>query len=168
MHAFPDAVLTDGPVQGAVNQWLAAGATNDASPQTVRRYATVHPIMLFALAGLAEIGGGYVMWLWLRADRPVWVGLLGGLILVLYGGLPTINHPPSMLARCMQPTVACLSAARWSGAGPLMACAQMPPVFGEPGLLSWLGLFGLIMSSICLECFIVVDYDLLIGIPALA
>jgi small multidrug resistance family-3 protein len=57
--------------------------------------AVTRSIMLFALAGLAEIGGGYLMWLWLRADRPMWVGLLGGLILVLYGVLPTFQ--PSTL-----------------------------------------------------------------------
>ncbi|GAA5531582.1 MULTISPECIES: YnfA family protein [Herpetosiphon] len=53
--------------------------------------AVTRSIILFALAGLAEIGGGYLMWIWLRADRPVWVGLLGGLILVLYGVLPTFQ-----------------------------------------------------------------------------
>jgi small multidrug resistance family-3 protein len=31
-------------------------------------------IVLFALAGIAEIGGGYLMWQWLREGRPVWVG----------------------------------------------------------------------------------------------
>jgi site-specific recombinase XerD len=41
MRDFPDSVLPDGPVQGAVDQWLAALAAADASPQTVRRYATV-------------------------------------------------------------------------------------------------------------------------------
>jgi site-specific recombinase XerD len=41
MRDFPDSVLPDGAVQGAVDQWLAALAAADASPQTVRRYATV-------------------------------------------------------------------------------------------------------------------------------
>ena len=44
---------------------------------------------LFLLAGLAEIGGGYLMWLWWRDGRPWPVGLLGGVILVLYGIIPT-------------------------------------------------------------------------------
>lgn len=51
--------------------------------------------MLFLLAGLAEIGGGYLVWLWLREGKPLWVGILGGLILVLYGILPTLQ--PSVL-----------------------------------------------------------------------
>lgn len=51
----------------------------------------VRSIILFGLAGLAEVGGGYLMWLWLRNDRPLWVGLIGAGILVLYGILPTLQ-----------------------------------------------------------------------------
>jgi small multidrug resistance family-3 protein len=50
-------------------------------------------ILLFALAGLAEIGGGYLVWLWLREGRPWWVGLVGALILALYGVIPTLQPP---------------------------------------------------------------------------
>lgn len=56
-------------------------------------------ILLFILAGLAEIGGGYLMWLWLRDDRPWWLGLLGGVILVLYGVLPTLQPQTFDFAR---------------------------------------------------------------------
>ena len=52
-------------------------------------------IFLFLLAGLAEIGGGYLIWLWLREAKPVWYGLIGGLILVLYGIIPTLQKFPS-------------------------------------------------------------------------
>lgn len=45
----------------------------------------------FVLAGLCEIGGGYLVWLWLRAGKPAWYALLGGLILVLYGIIPTFQ-----------------------------------------------------------------------------
>jgi len=48
-------------------------------------------IGLFLLAGLLEIGGGYLVWLWLRDGRGVWLGLLGGLILFLYGVIPTLQ-----------------------------------------------------------------------------
>jgi small multidrug resistance family-3 protein len=50
---------------------------------------TLHSVVLFGLAGLAEIGGGYLMWLWWRDGRPWPLGLLGALILVLYGIIPT-------------------------------------------------------------------------------
>lgn len=52
-------------------------------------------ISLFILAGLAEIGGGYLVWLWLREAKPVGYGIIGGLILVLYGIIPTFQKFPS-------------------------------------------------------------------------
>lgn len=52
-------------------------------------------ISLFILAGLAEIGGGYLVWLWLREGKPVGYGIMGGLILVLYGIIPTFQKFPS-------------------------------------------------------------------------
>jgi len=44
---------------------------------------------LFALAGLAEIGGGYLVWLWWRDGRPWAVGIVGAIGLILYGVIPT-------------------------------------------------------------------------------
>lgn len=43
------------------------------------------------LAGLCEIGGGYLVWLWLREDRGVGFALLGWLLLMLYGVVPTLQ-----------------------------------------------------------------------------
>lgn len=51
----------------------------------------VKSIGLFLLAGLCEIGGGYLVWLWLREGKTIWVGLLGGVILVLYGIVATLQ-----------------------------------------------------------------------------
>lgn len=48
-------------------------------------------IILFLLAGLCEIGGGYLVWISLRNGRSAWWGALGGLLLVLYGVLPTLQ-----------------------------------------------------------------------------
>ena len=47
--------------------------------------------LLFLLAGLAEIGGGYLMWIWLRRAEPVVLGLIGAVILILYGVIPTFQ-----------------------------------------------------------------------------
>ncbi|NHM32708.1 YnfA family protein [Neobacillus terrae] len=52
-------------------------------------------IILFLLAGLAEIGGGYLVWLWLREGRPLWYGAAGAVILVVYGIIPTFQSFPS-------------------------------------------------------------------------
>jgi small multidrug resistance family-3 protein len=54
-------------------------------------------IALFALAGLMEIGGGYLVWLWLRDRRGIAIGALGGLLLFLYGVVPTFQ--PSHFGR---------------------------------------------------------------------
>ncbi|KFM17154.1 putative BCR protein, partial [Marine Group I thaumarchaeote SCGC AAA799-P11] len=40
---------------------------------------------MFFLAGLCEIGGGYLVWLWLREDFSFIVGAAGGFVLFLYG-----------------------------------------------------------------------------------
>ncbi len=48
-------------------------------------------LFLFLLAGLCEIGGGYLMWLWLRDGRGSWFAILGAAILVLYGIIPTFQ-----------------------------------------------------------------------------
>lgn len=50
---------------------------------------------LFVLAGLAEIGGGWLVWQWLRLDRGWLFGLIGGLTLVLYGVIPTLQAEPA-------------------------------------------------------------------------
>lgn len=46
---------------------------------------------LFVLAGLAEIGGGYAVWIWLRDGRGFFWGALGAATLVLYGVIPTLQ-----------------------------------------------------------------------------
>ncbi|MFC7373458.1 YnfA family protein [Fictibacillus iocasae] len=51
--------------------------------------------LLFLLAGLAEIGGGYLIWLWLREGKPSIYGLLGGVILALYGVIATLQAFPT-------------------------------------------------------------------------
>jgi small multidrug resistance family-3 protein len=52
---------------------------------------TVRSVLLFFLAGLCEIGGGYLVWQWLREGKSVWLGLVGGIVLVLYGIIPTLQ-----------------------------------------------------------------------------
>lgn len=51
----------------------------------------VRSVGLFLIAGVCEIGGGWLVWKWLRDGRPTWWGLLGGLVLVLYGIIPTLQ-----------------------------------------------------------------------------
>ena len=56
----------------------------------------MHSAYLFFLAGLLEIGGGYLVWLWLRNGRSLWLGLAGLITLALYGIVPVFQpsqHP---------------------------------------------------------------------------
>jgi small multidrug resistance family-3 protein len=52
---------------------------------------------LFIVAALLEIGGGYLVWLWLREKKKITYGLIGGIILFVYGIIPTLQ--PSNFGR---------------------------------------------------------------------
>ena len=52
-------------------------------------------VALFALAGLAEIGGGYLVWRWVRDGAAWWVALIGGVVLIAYGVIPTLQREDS-------------------------------------------------------------------------
>lgn len=54
-------------------------------------------ISYFILAGICEIGGGYLVWLWVREGKPLFYAVLGGLVLCLYGVIPTLQ--PSHFGR---------------------------------------------------------------------
>lgn len=51
----------------------------------------VKSLAYFIVAGLFEIGGGYLMWLWLREGKDLWYGIAGAFILILYGIIPTLQ-----------------------------------------------------------------------------
>ena len=67
------------------------GAAAGAAATGMAAGTIVRSIALFILAGLMEIGGGYLVWLWLREGRAVALGVLGGLLLFLYGVVPTLQ-----------------------------------------------------------------------------
>lgn len=48
-------------------------------------------LLYFVAAGLCEIGGGYLIWLWLRENRSIWLAAAGAIVLVLYGIIPTLQ-----------------------------------------------------------------------------
>ncbi|AJA47370.1 hypothetical protein CPAST_c12700 [Clostridium pasteurianum DSM 525 = ATCC 6013] len=56
-------------------------------------------IFYFVLAGIFEIGGGYLVWLWLRDGKSIWYGLAGALSLLIYGVVPTFQPPNSSFGR---------------------------------------------------------------------
>lgn len=52
---------------------------------------TFKSVLFFVIAGVLEIGGGYLMWLWLREKYAWWLGALGAFILIGYGIIPTLQ-----------------------------------------------------------------------------
>lgn len=51
----------------------------------------IQSLFLFALAGVCEIGGGYLVWLWLREGKSIWLAVVGVAVLGLYGVVPTLQ-----------------------------------------------------------------------------
>jgi small multidrug resistance family-3 protein len=49
----------------------------------------IKSLFVFILAELFEIGGGYLVWLWLKEDKPWWLGLIGFVTLALCGVVAT-------------------------------------------------------------------------------
>ena len=48
-------------------------------------------LFYFVVAGLCEIGGGYLVWLWLREKKSLWLAVLGAMVLILYSIIPTFQ-----------------------------------------------------------------------------
>ncbi len=51
----------------------------------------IKSLSIFLLAGIFEIGGGYLIWLWLKEGKPLLYGIFGGFILALYGVVATLQ-----------------------------------------------------------------------------
>ena len=71
--------------------------------------------LLFVLAGLCEIGGGYLVWGWVRESRPLAWALIGAGVLAAYGVVAALQ-PISEFGRVTPRTVGCSSRWRWRGA----------------------------------------------------
>lgn len=51
----------------------------------------IHSVFFFILAGLLEIGGGYLVWQWFREGKSFYLGIAGAIFLILYGIVPTLQ-----------------------------------------------------------------------------
>ena len=51
----------------------------------------IRTVSLFIVAGLAEIGGAYLIWQWVRVGKPAFWGLLGLIALFAYGVTQTLQ-----------------------------------------------------------------------------
>jgi small multidrug resistance family-3 protein len=50
--------------------------------------------LLFVVAGLCEIGGGYLVWGWMRDSKPLTWALLGAVVLAAYGVVAALQPMP--------------------------------------------------------------------------
>lgn len=48
-------------------------------------------LVFFLVAGLCEIGGGWLVWQWLREGKGSLWGVCGALVLIVYGVIPTFQ-----------------------------------------------------------------------------
>ena len=53
--------------------------------------AIIKSLSVFILAGFCEIGGGYLVWLWMKEEKPLWYGVIGGIIMACYGIVATFQ-----------------------------------------------------------------------------
>lgn len=60
---------------------------------------TIRSIFYFILAGVFEIGGGYLIWMWLREGKGILWGAFGAILLILYGIIPTLQPPNANFGR---------------------------------------------------------------------
>lgn len=51
----------------------------------------VKTVLIFLLAGVCEIGGGYLVWISIREGKSLWYALFGSAILALYGYVATFQ-----------------------------------------------------------------------------
>ena len=51
----------------------------------------IRSMFYFILAGIFEIGGGYLIWLWLRGGKSALYGVIGAVVLIIYGIIPTLQ-----------------------------------------------------------------------------
>lgn len=57
--------------------------------------AVMQAVGVFVAAGLAEIGGGWLVWGSVRESKPWWWAIIGSVVLVIYGFLPTLQPTDS-------------------------------------------------------------------------
>ena len=76
---------------GTMSELVASSSGADGSAFKWTPWIVVKVSTLFLLTGLAEIGGGWMVWQAVRAGKPWWWALVGSAVLVVYGFLPTLQ-----------------------------------------------------------------------------
>ena len=78
-------------VDNAVNSTNDINSSNHANQQ-YNALNIIYSIFLFLLAGVCEVGGGYLVWIGIREHKRPQVFIpIGSIILVVYGFIPTLQ-----------------------------------------------------------------------------
>jgi drug/metabolite transporter superfamily protein YnfA len=77
---------------------LAAGSEGEPSSFQWTAQAAILSVVLFIVAGVCEIGGGWLVWKAVREGKPYWWAIVGSAVLVGYGFIPTLQ-PTSSFGR---------------------------------------------------------------------
>lgn len=51
----------------------------------------IKSILIFLLSAVFEVGGGYLVWIWLKDGKSIWIGILGFVALAIYGIIATFQ-----------------------------------------------------------------------------
>ncbi|MEP0960138.1 YnfA family protein [Microcoleus sp. FACHB-1515] len=51
----------------------------------------IRSLFFFVVAGLCEIGGGYLIWMWVREGKSLWLAVSGAILLAAYGFVATLQ-----------------------------------------------------------------------------
>ena len=66
-------------------------AKENLIPRSTRTMTKALSLLLFVIAGLCEIGGGYLIWLWIRENKSIGIVLGGAILLTAYGFVATLQ-----------------------------------------------------------------------------
>lgn len=48
-------------------------------------------MFIFLVSAVCEVGGGYLVWIWLKGGKSVYIGIIGLILLALYGVVATLQ-----------------------------------------------------------------------------
>src|SRR5207237_8870278 len=68
--------------------------TNLGGDRVMSPLLVLTSLALFVLAGLCEIAGGYLVWLWLREGRGALLAVLGAAMRFVCGVVPRLHPAP--------------------------------------------------------------------------
>lgn len=80
------------PIEGQTSNITTATASDDGDQAIWTPGNIVLSMVLFIIAGLLEVGGGYLMWTGLKEKKQPYLFIpVGAVVLILYGIVPTFQ-----------------------------------------------------------------------------